>query len=189
MEVGANTARGKELFVQKCASCHTLADAGAKGTIGPDLDAAFRRAREDGFGESTIRDVVRGQIAYPIKQTPTGEPGMPANLVTGEDADAVATYVALVAGIGPEAPPGAVAAGGAQDPTSIFVSKCASCHILADAGTKGTIGPNLDQAKPSVAEAVRQITSGGGGMPPFKGQLSEAEIRALAKYVASVAGR
>jgi len=90
--------RGKELFVAKCGSCHTLADAGTKGQIGPNLDDAFRESRLSGLGESTIVQVVRGQIAYPITKTSTGAPGMPADLVEGQDADDVASYVGKVAG-------------------------------------------------------------------------------------------
>ena len=90
--------RGKELFIAKCGSCHVLADAGTKGQIGPNLDDAFRESRQSGLGESTIVQVVRGQIAYPITETPTGAPGMPADLVTGQDADDVASYVGKVAG-------------------------------------------------------------------------------------------
>lgn len=91
-------AKGKELFVQKCGSCHTLADAGTKGQIGPNLDDAFAESRRNGLGESTIVQVVRGQIAYPITKTSTGAPGMSANLVEGQDAEDVASYVASVAG-------------------------------------------------------------------------------------------
>ena len=74
-------ADGKELFVAKCGSCHTLADAGTKGQIGPNLDYAFLQSRRDGLGESTIMQVVRGQIAYPVTETSTGAPGMPKNIV------------------------------------------------------------------------------------------------------------
>ncbi len=91
-------ANGKELFVKNCGSCHTLADAGTKGQIGPNLDDAFRESRLSGLGESTIVQVVRGQIAYPITKTSTGAPGMPADLVEGQDADDVASYVGGVAG-------------------------------------------------------------------------------------------
>lgn len=182
-----DASRGKELFEEKCGSCHVLADAGTLGRVGPDLDAAFRRAREDGFGESTIRDVVRGQIAYPIKKTPTGEPGMPANLVTGEDADAVATYVALVAGTTEE---GAQPQPAAQDGKSIFAAMgCGGCHVLADAGSTGTIGPSLDESMPSVALAVERVTKGKGPMPSFADRLSSEQIQAVAEYVARVAGK
>ncbi len=72
-----NAASGKGLFSQKCGSCHTLADAGTKGQIGPDLDNAFLQSRADGLGESTIHSVVRGQIEYPVREPSTGLPGMP----------------------------------------------------------------------------------------------------------------
>lgn len=91
-------ANGKQLFAQRCAGCHTLADAGSKGQIGPNLDDAFAQSRRDGLGQSTIQQVVRGQIAYPISTTSTGAPGMPRNLVEGQDAEDVASYVASVAG-------------------------------------------------------------------------------------------
>ncbi len=182
-----DTQRGKELFSQKCASCHTLADAGARGTIGPNLDDAFRAVRAQGFDESSIRDVVAGQIRHPVSKTPTGAPGMPANLVTGDDVEAVASYVASVAGKTPEGGGGGIAA---TEGKEIFAQAgCGSCHTLADAGSTGSVGPDLDQAKPSVELAIDRVTNGKGVMPPFKGQLSEQQIRAVAEYVASAAGR
>ncbi len=90
---------GKELFQTHCGSCHTLENAGTQGTIGPNLDDTFGIVRDQGFDESTIRDVVRGQIAYPETETAVGGPGMPANLVVGQDADDVAQYVAQCAGV------------------------------------------------------------------------------------------
>jgi mono/diheme cytochrome c family protein len=83
---------GKTLFQQSCGACHVLADAGTTGTQGPSLDDVFGLVREQGFDESTIRDVVRGQIAYP-------EEPMPANLVEGQQAQDVADYVAECAGV------------------------------------------------------------------------------------------
>src|SRR5262249_24696469 len=74
--------------------CHTLAAAGATGMVGPNLDTTFGIVRAQGFDESTIRDVVRGQIAYPETETAAGGPGMPANLVTGQDAQDIAIFVA-----------------------------------------------------------------------------------------------
>ncbi len=94
----ADTAAGKQLFIngangqQSCGSCHTLADAGTTGKVGPNLDNAFRGPREQGMAEATMRDVVRDQIAMAIAP-------MPANLLTGSDADNVAAYVASVAGL------------------------------------------------------------------------------------------
>ena len=186
---GSGVSQGKELFSGEgqCAACHTLADAGSRSEVGPNLDDAFRHVREEGFDESSIRSLVRNQIAYPVEDPVTGETGMPADLVEGEDADAVAAYVASVAGTTPEG-----AAGGGPDGTdgkSIFASSgCGSCHVLADADASGTIGPNLDQSKPSVQLAIDRVTNGKGAMPSFKDQLNEAQIRAVAEYVSEAAG-
>jgi mono/diheme cytochrome c family protein len=81
---------GKQLFVSKCGSCHTLGRAMTKGTVGPNLDAAFAQDLRDGFGRDEIRGIVRAQIANPNLGG-----AMPANLVTGTKADDVAAYVAF----------------------------------------------------------------------------------------------
>jgi mono/diheme cytochrome c family protein len=65
---------------------------------------------------------------------------------------------------------------------------CGTCHTLADAGTTGTVGPNLDEAKPSADLVVERVTNGMGAMPSFKGQLSEEQITEVAAYVSSAAG-
>ncbi len=65
---------------------------------------------------------------------------------------------------------------------------CAGCHTLADAGASGSVGPNLDQVKPSAALVVDRVTNGKGVMPSFSGQLSKEEIDALAAYVAQASG-
>jgi plastocyanin len=85
-------ARGKQLFTQRCGSCHVLTDAGSRGTIGPNLDDSFRQAIADGLGRDTVEGVVSEQIAFPQG----GQ--MPANLVKGDDRKAVAAYVAETAG-------------------------------------------------------------------------------------------
>lgn len=64
---------------------------------------------------------------------------------------------------------------------------CGSCHSLADAGATGSAGPNLDTAKPSVDVVVSRVTNGQGGMPAFKGRLSEQEIADVSQYVADAA--
>jgi mono/diheme cytochrome c family protein len=65
---------------------------------------------------------------------------------------------------------------------------CGSCHTLADAGSSGTVGPNLDDSSADFNAAVEQITNGGGGMPPFSGNLTEEEIRNVAAYVVTARG-
>ena len=65
--------------MQKCGGCHTLADAGTQGQIGPNLDDAFAVAREQGFEEPTIQSTssaTRSRI--PSSTRTTGAPGMPA---------------------------------------------------------------------------------------------------------------
>jgi plastocyanin len=100
---GTNLVNGKQLFVERCGSCHVLNRAGTKGVTGPSLDAAFQRARNDGFGESTFEGLVKAQIANPNTRpsynpvTRREEQTMPADLVTGDDAEDVAAYVASAA--------------------------------------------------------------------------------------------
>jgi mono/diheme cytochrome c family protein len=104
---GTNVVNGKEQFIAKCGSCHVLARADATGTVGPNLDQAFQRARQDGFGQSTFEGIVEQQILHPAinpqRDPETGRPLplMPAKLVTGEDAEDVAAYVASAAARSP----------------------------------------------------------------------------------------
>ena len=84
--------QGKKLFVQKCGSCHTLAHANTQGTVGPNLDDAFREDRANGLRSSDIRGLVDYWIQYP-----SNGGVMPAKLYDGQDAANVAGYVAAVA--------------------------------------------------------------------------------------------
>lgn len=86
-------------------------------------------------------------------------------------------------GVGGE-PAGANLAAG----KTVFETNCGSCHTLAEAGTSGTVGPNLDELKPEKALVETQVTNGGGVMPAFGGTLSPGEIEAVAEYVSTVAG-
>ncbi len=66
----------------------------------------------------------------------------------------------------------------------VFASAgCKSCHTLKDAGASGTVGPNLDQAKPPLDLVVDRVTNGKGVMPSFSGQLSQKQIADVAAYV------
>jgi mono/diheme cytochrome c family protein len=71
---------------------------------------------------------------------------------------------------------------------SEFESNCGTCHTLAEAGTSGEVGPNLDELMPELALVETQVTNGGGGMPAFQGVLTGEEIAAVAAYVSTVAG-
>jgi mono/diheme cytochrome c family protein len=194
-----DTQSGKQLFTQSCGACHTLQDAGTAGTIGPNLDDAFAASRKEGFSEDSIENVVLDQIrlgsgsiaTYTTVKNGKGltpQTPMPANIVKGQDAVDVAAYVASVAGTGGSG--GSSSASGGTNGAAIFKSAgCASCHTLAAAGATGTVGPDLDQLKPSMARVVKQVTNGGKIMPAFKDKLSAAQIQAVAKYVSSSAGK
>jgi mono/diheme cytochrome c family protein len=92
----------------------------------------------------TIEGVVQNQIANP-RTIEENDPNhsrvyMPAELVTGQDAEDVATYVASVAGVPGAAPPPL------GEPQDVFTEKCGSCHTFQAAGTTGSTGPDLDEA-------------------------------------------
>ncbi len=91
-----------------------------------------------------------------------------------------------------ETTPTETTSGGGGDAAAgkeVFASAgCASCHTLADAGASGSVGPDLDSAKPAYSLVVDRVTNGRGVMPSFKGQLDEKQIEDVAAYVSSVAG-
>lgn len=95
-------------------------------------------------------------------------------------------------GDGEEAPTGTgeeTGSGDAAAGATIFESAgCGSCHALEAAGTSGTTGPSLDESQVSFDQAVTQITTGGGGMPPYEGQLTETEIQDVAAFVVESRG-
>jgi mono/diheme cytochrome c family protein len=196
---GGSQGSGKDLFTSACGGCHALADAGTNGAVGPNLDDAFAQSREAGMTSATFTQVVSEQIRYPVTNPSTGAPGMPGPDETLPDCGTVesgafcvddqnqaiediATYVGAVAGTG-------ITAEKPTDGKSIFVSNCGSCHTLADAGTNGAVGPNLDDAMPSAALVKDRVTNGKGQMPSFKGSLDEDQISTVADYVSSVAGK
>lgn len=175
-------ANGKTLFISKCGGCHQLARASTVGTQGPNLDDSFRRARKDGMGD-TIQGVVEAQIKYPSQKLYPSSLIMPADLVTGMDVNDVAAYISYAAA-NPGKDSGALAdIGGGTDGPGLFKTNCGSCHTLADAGTAGTTGPNLDNLKLPIATITKQIENGGGGMPAFKGTLTDQQIALLSKYL------
>jgi plastocyanin len=136
---GDNVINGKQQFVAKCGSCHILNRAGTKGVTGPNLDQAFARARQDGFGDSTFEGIVHRQIGQPARRAQvdpeTGKilPKMPADLVKGEDARDVAAYVASAVAKGGE-DQGALASIGAAVAKGTAKAKGGKLTIPADPG-------------------------------------------------------
>ena len=197
---GDNLVNGKALFIEKCAACHALARAGTAGTVGPDLDAAFRRARADGFGADTIAGVVEQQIDHPRRGS-----RMPADLVTGDDAEDVAAYVAEVAAVpgqdgGRLADVGGGRRGGPPGRRIFVETGCGSCHRLAEAGTNGTTGPNLDETlegrsesfvRASIVDPDAVVAEGFSRdvMPSDYGdRLSNRDLEALVEYLGDTSG-
>jgi mono/diheme cytochrome c family protein len=181
-----DAAAGKEVFASAgCGSCHTLGDAGSTGAVGPNLDDAMPT------------------LALAVERVTNGQGVMPSfrEQLSPEQIRDVATYVSEAAGgdaggtetetAGTET--GAAAPEAQGDPAAgkeVFASAgCGSCHTLADAGSTGVIGPNLDDAMPSAELAVERVTNGQGAMPSFEGQLSEEQIRDVAAYVSQTAGQ
>ena len=72
---------------------------------------------------------------------------------------------------------------------SVFTSAgCGGCHALAAANASGTIGPNLDDAKPTIELSVTRVTKGQGAMPAFAEQLEPQQIADVAAYVVQSTG-
>jgi mono/diheme cytochrome c family protein len=84
MKLTKEDERGKNLFKETCASCHNLDAVNARGVTGPDLDE--------------IGQVTKQRVLGAIKNGGTGQGRMPAGLLQGRDAEAVASYVSKVAG-------------------------------------------------------------------------------------------
>jgi mono/diheme cytochrome c family protein len=189
----ADLDRGRQLFQGQCGTCHALAEAATNAQVGPDLDASFAQARADGMDSDTIEGVVQSQIANP-REVDEGDPDydrtfMPADLVTGQDAEDVAAYVASVAGVpGAQPPP-------LGTPAMVFQERCGSCHTLSAAGTAGTVGPVLDdvlsgQSASRIMESIRdpdaQLSPGfdAGVMPAFDPtQIPDEDLRELVQYL------
>ncbi len=188
----ADLERGRALFQQNCGTCHALAQAGTSANIGPNLDAAFAQARAAGMDNDTIEGVVQTQIESP-RATDKGVDNydrvyMPPEIVTGQDAEDVATYVASVAGVPGAKPP-------QLPPDQLFTQKCGICHTLAAAGTNSATGPNLDDAlkgqdakfiEQSIVDPNADIAQGfnPGVMPQdFGTTLSAKDLQGLVQYL------
>ena len=63
------------------------------------------------------------------------------------------------------------------------IAVCSTCHILADAGSEGQIGPNLNEIRPDKMRVIQTVTNGIGVMPSYQGELTTEQIEAVAHYV------
>jgi mono/diheme cytochrome c family protein len=163
----ASVDRGRTLFIQNCGTCHQMAQAGTTAQVGPNLDSAFAAARAAGETGDTIEGVVKSQVGYPRPDNGNPTVSMPADIVTGQDLEDVAAYVAEYAGVPGAAPPKVPGGPGAQ----VFANNgCGGCHVLAAANSAGVTGPNLDKAlapddnaasiKPMIVDPNSEIVPG-----------------------------
>jgi cytochrome c2 len=194
----ADLDNGRALFTDKCGTCHALAEAATTADIGPDLDAAFVNARAEGMDADTIEGIVEAQIANPREADPEAtNVYMPADLVTGQDAEDVAAYVADVAGVPGIEPPEAPGGPGGQ----VFANNgCASCHTFEAAQSQGTVGPDLDEVLPgqsaamveeSIIDPDAEPSQGfpAGVMPQdYEEQIPEEDLRLLVDFLLENAG-
>jgi mono/diheme cytochrome c family protein len=192
-------ARGRVLFTKNCGTCHTLAQAGSSGTVGPNLDDAFAAAREaGGFDSATVEGIVKNQIDNPRPSIGNPASYMPPHIVEGKDADDIAAYVGKYAGVPGAAPPEVEGGGGAQ----VFANNgCGGCHTLAIANSGGTTGPDLDEVLPgqseaeieeSIVEPEAKIAEGypAGVMPHTFGEtIKPEELKELVKFLSENAGK
>lgn len=193
----ADPERGRVLFIQKCSECHTLAEAGASGESGPNLDHAFAAARAVGQDRDTVEGVVKAQVEYPREVNGNPAVSMPAKIVTGQDLDDVAAYLGEWAGVPGAAPPEVEGGPGAQ----VFANNgCGGCHTFAAAEAGGVTGPNLDETlsgdddetvKKMITDPNAEIAK---GYPPnvmpqdYEQQLSAKELEDLVQYLIENSG-
>jgi mono/diheme cytochrome c family protein len=188
----ADTERGRVLFIQKCGTCHAMAQAGTTAEVGPSMESAFASAREIGQNSDTIEGIVKAQVENPRPSNDNPAVSMPADIVTGQDLDDVAAYIGKYAGVPGAAPPQVPGGPGAQ----VFANNgCGGCHTLAAAKTGGVTGPNLDEVLPgqSLAKIHEDIVDPNKviaeGYPPnvmpatYEQTLSPKELEDLVKYL------
>lgn len=193
----ADPERGRELFIQKCGTCHALAQAGTTAQTGPNLDHAFAAARAEGNDSDTVEGVVKAQVEYPRPSNGNPAVSMPADLVTGQDLDDVAAYVGEWAGVPGAAPPKVAGGPGAQ----VFANNgCGTCHTFAAAEAGGVTGPNLDEVltgdtQAHVEEMIKDPNAEiAKGYPPnvmpqnYEQILSSKEIEDLVEFLLENAG-
>jgi mono/diheme cytochrome c family protein len=193
----ADVDRGRQLFVQKCGTCHAMAQAGTTAQVGPNLDDAFAAAREVGQNDATVEGVTAAQIESPRPVNGNSAISMPPDIVEGQNLIDVAAYVGEYAGVPGAAPPRVPGGPGAQ----VFANNgCGGCHTFAAAKSGGVTGPNLDEILPgqsmamvheSIADPNKQIAK---GYPPnvmpanYEQTMSAKELDQLVEYLLEDAG-
>jgi mono/diheme cytochrome c family protein len=131
--------------------------------------------------QSATPETVEGEVTTTTESTETQT--TETETTESESTETETTETTETGGAAPEGDPVAGKA--------IFTgaSGCTGCHTLADAGSTGNVGPNLDDAMPSFELAYDRVTNGQGGMPSFATSLTDQQRADVAAYVSSVAGK
>ena len=130
--------------------------------------------------QSATPETVTGEVTPPETETTTETEN------TGTETTGTGTTETTTTETTPAAPKGDPVAG-----KEIFLgpSGCTGCHTLADAGSSGNVGPNLDDAQPSFELAYDRVSNGQGGMPSFATSLTDQQRADVAAYVSSVTAK
>jgi catechol 2,3-dioxygenase-like lactoylglutathione lyase family enzyme len=122
-----------------------------------------------------------------VEQALGDMPGFALRTVWLNDPDGVTNYFAQV---GARGSGGGAATGSGKGKELFATFRCGDCHVLADAGATGLVGPALD-GNPNLSEALvlNRITYGQGAMLPYEGQLAEEDIAAIAAYIMRAAAK
>ncbi len=171
-------------YAREGGNCSLVAGVVAHDPRLPFLDGRFLYA-DYCLGEILVLNVQNGRLAS-RRSLRIYQPG-----ITSFGADALhRVYVATAGGSVFRLDPRTrgVATGEARSGTtgkeSFLAAGCGTCHVLAAAKTGGTYGPNLDDARPARDLVVERVTWGKGLMPSFRGRLTDAQIQAVAEFVA-----
>ena len=87
--------KGAVLFEERCSGCHTLEAANAYGSKPEGQKTGGERTNGPNFN---IRKEDRADVLYAIRNGGFSGAIMPANIVVGQDAQAVAAFVAAYSG-------------------------------------------------------------------------------------------
>jgi cytochrome c2 len=197
LQEDADLERGRELFIAKCGTCHVMTEAATSADIGPNLDSAFAAARDQGMDQDTIEGVVQSQIQHPRPADPDQTNlYMPADLVTGQDAENVAAYVGRYAGVEGIEPPVAPGGPGGQ----VYAQNgCGACHTMEAAGSSGNVGPNLDdnlpgqepaQVEESIVQPDAELVEGFNPVMPddYENAIPPQDLELLVDFLVTCAG-
>ena len=155
----------------------------ASGVLGERIHAEEFGFAKLGAGGPDEPRVPSGPVPRPPRR-------WPAVIASGALLLAVGAVIGnqITSGDGGDSP--APAPGSASAGESVFASAgCGDCHVLGAAGSSGSVGPDLDEARPDAARVRDVVTDGAGAMPSFGDELTDRQIRDVATFVSESAGR